>query len=103
MSPAIAMAAGACDDRPAGAWPRPARSRPPITSLYPRLASTRAITSPRPRLAPVTRATGGCSFIRLTSPASIELQVHLKSSDDWRTLVLMGDVLTIGQVAARSG
>jgi MerR family redox-sensitive transcriptional activator SoxR len=29
--------------------------------------------------------------------------VHLKSSDDWRTLVLMGDVLTIGQVAARSG
>jgi MerR family redox-sensitive transcriptional activator SoxR len=34
---------------------------------------------------------------------SIELQVHLKSSEKRRTLVAMSDVLTIGEVAARSG
>ena len=35
--------------------------------------------------------------------ASIELQVHLKSSGKWRRLDAMGDALTIGEVAARSG
>ena len=29
--------------------------------------------------------------------------MHLKSSRKWRTLLLMSDVLTIGEVAARSG
>ena len=33
----------------------------------------------------------------------MRLQVHLKSSKKTRTLVLVGDVLTIGEVAARSG
>ena len=29
--------------------------------------------------------------------------MHLKSSEEWRRLVCVGDVLTIGEVAARSG
>ena len=35
--------------------------------------------------------------------SSIELQVHLKSSEKRRTLVTVGDALTIGEVASRSG
>jgi MerR family redox-sensitive transcriptional activator SoxR len=33
----------------------------------------------------------------------VQLQVHLKSSGSWRTLDAMGEALTIGEVAARSG
>ena len=33
----------------------------------------------------------------------VELQVHLKSSGMWRRLEIVGDVLTIGEVAGRSG
>jgi MerR family redox-sensitive transcriptional activator SoxR len=35
--------------------------------------------------------------------SSIELQVHLKSSEKRRTLVTVSDALTIGEVASRSG
>ena len=41
---------------------------------------------------------------RLTSdPFRVALQVHLKSSPKGCRLVIVGDVLTIGEVAARSG
>jgi len=33
----------------------------------------------------------------------VQLQVHLKSREKWRRLRIVGDVLTIGEVAARSG
>jgi MerR family redox-sensitive transcriptional activator SoxR len=43
--------------------------------------------------------------VRLSSTAtsSVELQVHLKSRKKWRRLIAVGDVLTIGELAARSG
>ena len=75
------------------------------------MAKMPAITPPSPRLAPVTRATRRVALMWHPSPPEemlnaryrVQLQVHLKSSGKCCKLGSVGEALTIGEVAKRSG
>ena len=107
MSPATATtvdprAASRVGDRPAAALGSRAANHQVVATPS---ASTRAITSPRPRLAPVTIATRVVSAHASSPhlPSERRTSSALEVKRKFLQAARMDDVLTIGEVARRSG